>query len=466
MFIFPHFIVGKLDFNQIMLKLLAGNPTNKAFKDQVIHRTIMIIAMASGLPLKEVIHLEWKDIVTTDSRGQISITKEFNGIQDLTISIKLSKQLLDNYKSLNQPKLESKIINGLSKHKEIDELLLPLNIAIGIHKTKGIDKEAYISFKNKYLTQILFGRRVFEVFGYTNETCQYLKKHLKIRTHQKLFDFLGYKSKEDIEYHLSDISMIEGTKDRFIHGDPPCFLEDDKHFSIPKEDSADEYYPFQHFQVFYDFLNNIRQKEYSILTQAIVSVLTLSLTNGIRLSTLLNLKWSDLFIKGTNLYHPYLIIKKKVTLGRFQLHIDMGTAEKILLYYQGILYYKGIEAFNIKDKLTFHGELPDLDDHCFVNNQQNPITSHNIKRYLDTALKELNFEHAKKFTLKSTLIMYGRRIVELKGNHKPTIQLLKEHFKYRRAYDLFKFLYISEQKGNKGEIIEINSVFDHILYDI
>lgn len=464
--IFPHFIVSKLDFNQIMLKLLAENPTNKDFNDQVIHRTILIIAMASGLPLEEVIHLKWKDIVTADSRGQISITKELNGIQDLTISIKLSKQLLDNYKALNQPKLESKIINGLSKHKELDELLLPLNIAIGLDKTKGIDKEAYISFKNKYLTQILFGRRVFEVCGYTNETCQYLKKHLKIRTHQKLFDFLGYKSKEDIEYHLSDISMIEGTKDRFVHGDPPCFLEDDKHFGISKEGISDVYYPFQHFQVFYDFLNNIRQKKYSTLTQSLLVLLMLSLTNGIRLSTLLDLKWSDLFSIGVNLTSLCLIIKKKVTLGRFQLQIDTGTAEKILIYYQGILHQNGITGYYDSDKLTFDGELPDLDDNCFVNNQQNPITSHNIKRYLDTALKELNFEHAKKITLKSTLIMYGRRIVELKGNHKPTIQLLKEHFKYRRAYDLFKFLHISEQKGNKGEIIEINSVFDHILYDI
>ena len=62
--------------------------------------------------------------------------------------------------------------------------------------------------------------------------------------------------------------------------------------------------------------------------------------------------------------------------------------------------------------------------------------------------------------------MYGRRIIELKGIHGPTLKLLKKRLNFRTTHKLFQFLEIDEQKGNIGnELQEYESIHDHILYD-
>jgi hypothetical protein len=46
----------------------------------------------------------------------------------------------------------------------------------------------------KFFRKILFGRKVFEVNGYTNDICKFLKLHFRLRTNKDLFNFLGYES--------------------------------------------------------------------------------------------------------------------------------------------------------------------------------------------------------------------------------------------------------------------------------
>ena len=110
---------------------------------------------------------------------------------------------------------------------------------------------------------------------------------------------------------------------------------------------------------------------------------------------------------------------------------------------------------------------PDLSSYCFITNKGNPLTQPSLHREVIKALKLLKFQHADKFTTKSTLIMYGRRIIELKGNHKPTIKALKQHLNFKSTSELFKFLYINEYKGYKDSSLKsFDSVFEHILYDL
>ena len=51
-----------------------------------------------------------------------------------------------------------------------------------------------------------------------------------IKTSQQLFTFLGYESRNDFKYKLSNISLIEGVNKRFEFGKPKSFLNENKHF--------------------------------------------------------------------------------------------------------------------------------------------------------------------------------------------------------------------------------------------
>jgi len=460
-------IINNIKYNDVLADLLAPNPTIKAYPEQIILKTIMIIALTSGLPLEYIIQLKWKAILTINSKSQAQINETINITRyyKFPINNKLHLQLSEFYNYLNQPSLDSKIVDGHTKAKDLDSLLLPLYISMGLWDIKELSKDEIATYKNKQLTQILFGRRVFEVCAYTNTSSKFLKVFFKIKTNKELFNFLGYKSRSEINYNLSNISLIEGVNDKHLHGPAPSFMDDNKHFHI-QIDNTNKYYPFQHFQVFYDFLNQVYLYKIPLITQGMVVLLLISLTNGIRLSSLLKLKWVDII--NLNQKDSLLLFKKKIVFKNKELIINEDIMKKIGFYFENLMQFYGETGISYegKERVSFINQ-PDIDSSIFVSNKGNTLTQNSLHRELHNALKLLGFQHWNKFTTKSTLIMYGRRIIELKGQHKPTIKLLKEHYNFRIIQKLFEFLYIDEYKGNVGKQIKgFNSISEHILYNV
>ena len=126
-------------------------------------------------------------------------------------------------------------------------------------------------------------------------------------------------------------------------------------------------------------------------------------------------------------------------------------------------YYKA----SLKQKFS---ERPSLEGNVFVTNKNNPLTQPSLSREIKKALQNLRFPHAEKLTSTSTVIMYGRRIMEIKGDHKPTIQKLKEHFKFKSKKELFDFLHLTGSRDKAKEIYNFKgkvrkNIFEGILYD-
>ncbi|SNR32589.1 hypothetical protein SAMN06265371_101289 [Lutibacter agarilyticus] len=481
-------IVKNLNFNQIMLKLLTPNEADKVFPDQVIYKTILLVALSTGLPLKDLIKLKWNAIFKYNSKGGAVCVENFNLNRnyDFPINEKIKNQLIQFYTSLNQPDFDKQIAESFKSPQTLDRWLLGTNIALGIRRVDKIDKDEWSEYRNEHLTQIIFGRRVVETCGHSNKTGKLLKGLFKIETNEQLFAFLGYDSKSEIKYDLSNLSIIENLNQRYSFGEPRSFLDDDKHFYALIKDSK-KHYPFQHFQVFYDFLQNLSLHMYDIKNQGVLVLLMLSLTNGIRPSALLKLKWSDILCipenkdtyviknkvsglghKAHKFYNTYdFEIKREFKYGRNLIKVDEKTETKIKLYCRLMLEDKKLNKKRKLERLFFSAETASLKGDCFVTNRLNPLTQNSLHREIQNTLQVTGFQHAEKFTTKSTQIMYGRRIIELKGLHSPTVKALKTHFNIRKTQNLFDFLYISNQKGkNTPAIKEFRTVFEHILYDI
>jgi len=466
---FTQKVIDKLKYNHILSRLLAPSPLNSPAPNIEVHTTIMIIAFTSGLPLEYIIELKWGEILSLNSKSQPKIHEKINisRYYDFPINHKLHKRLSNCYKNLKSPPIESKIIDGYTSYRDFKSILYGIRtLLIGIGENALRDMNSY-KIDDKYLTQIIFGRRVFEVCGYTTKTSKRLKTLFKLKTNEELFNFLGYSSRSGIKYNLSNISLDENKKYRYENADSHSFMDDNKHFNI-KIGNSKEHYPFQHFQVFHDFIYKSQLYKFPIITNGIAILLLLSLTNGIRLSLLLKLKWSDFFL--INEKESTMTFKKKIKFGDSCLNISEEILNRVQSFFSTSMRFYGIDmekkkVINLKG-LTYE-TLPNLEYPLVISNKGNQLTQPSLHRELIKALHELGFIHADKFTTKSTLIMYGRRIIELKGDHKPTIKHLKEHFNFRSTQDLFNFLYIDEHKGDKGIRIKgFDTVWEHILYDV
>ena len=192
-------------------------------------------------------------------------------------------------------------------------------------------------------------------------------------------------------------------------------------------------------------------------------LLLLSLYNGVSTSKLLDLKWKDILKVGET-QDDFEILSSCI--------LDGVTIKIIEVVRQNLLNH-----FQPRIKKTFRKEtytfdyyapdcttLPELNSHVFITNTGSPLIQNSLSREMKKALKWWSFPHADKFTTKSTLIMWGRRIIEIRGDHKPTIKALKKHFNFKSQDELFKFLCINYNKEVKGKMRK--NIFEEIFYDL
>ncbi len=460
-----------MDFKSILNKCLNEKDT---YPDMSVHKILMILTITTGLEMELIMNLRWKDILIHGSDNDTEAKKDLDDLKVrkylIPIHQKVGALLSQIHAKLDYPKLESKILDshGLDKDLLLNSpnkfakkvILAFIPNALG---DSTVDRKLFDKINIDTYTRTVFGRRVLEVNGYSNEVSKQLKNHFRFKTNKELFDFLGFSSSEEIKYNLSNVNFSNNAKVRFDgNADDIKYCHE---FIKLQDKNFNGDYPFQKFSAFSKFLiSKYDETTYqNTIGNSIWLLLLISLYNGVRISKLLDLKWKDIIKEGKT--KDDFEILSSFTLDGFKITIVEVVRQNLLNHFNPRIkktFRKETFSFNYyaPDSIT----IPQLNSSVFITNTGIALTQHSLSREIKSALKWWAFPHTDKFTSKSPLIMWGRRIIEIRGDHKPTIKALKQHFNFKSQDELFKFLCIDYKKEVKGKTKNI--LFEEILYDL
>lgn len=462
-----------IDFKSILNKCFNQKETDSV---NSIYKTLIVLSITTGLEMELIMGLRWKDILMIGSDNDTEPKKDLDDSKVRKYLIPINKKvgilLSQCHSNLDYPKLESKILDvqwvrhyfspsapEIFAKKVIIEFILIAseNSTIYEELSNTIDIDNY--------TRKLFGQRVLEVNGYSNEVSKLLKNHFRLKTNKELFDLLGYSSSNEIEYDLSNISFSNDPK--VIRRDKVEEITFCSEFIKLEDKNFHSGYHFQKFSAFSKFIiskyNTVHIQNTTI--NSIWLLLLISLYNGISISRLLELKWKDILIEKHTEKGLEFEIVSSFKLENYKIKILDVVKNRLLFHFKprkktvfDLGVFKYVEFQYIRES------QPKLDSPVFITNTGKALTQNSLSREIKTALKSWSFAHADKFTTKSTLIMWGRRIIEIRGDHKPTIKALKKHFKLKSQDELFKFLCINYNKEIKGKMRK--NMFEEIFYDL
>ena len=459
-----------IDFNSLLNKCLNEQDT---YPDMSVHKILIVLTLTTGLEMELIMNLRWKDILIHGSDNDTESKKDLDDLKIrkylIPIHHKVGLLLSEVHAKLYYPDLKSKILDSHGMDQDLllnspsrfakKVILSFIPNALGDIK---VNRELFDEIHIDTFTRKIFGRRVLEVTGYSNTVSKQLKNHFRLKTNKELFNLLGYLSIKDIKYDLTNINFSNNAKVKFDGN-----AEDIKycHEFIKLEDK-NFYggYQFQKFSAFSKFLiSKYNETTYRNTTGiSIWLLLLMSLYNGVRISKFLDLKWQDILKVGET--KDDFEILSSFTLDGFTIKITEVVRQNLLNHFQPRIkktFRKETFSFDYyaPDCIT----LPQLNSSVFITNKGNALTQNSLSRELKKALKQWSFPHSDKFTTKSPLIMWGRRIIEIKGDHKPTIKALKKHFNFKSQDELFKFLCINYNKEVKGKMRK--NMFEEILFD-
>jgi integrase len=424
----------------------------RAYKNITINHLIIAVSLATGLEMKYVGSIKWKELLILGTENNAIVHDELR-VRKYYIPIhpKLKFLISETYCSLGYPNVEIEIINTIPNMRKSNAEWMLRGVNNTYNEIQKIDRKHMDAFNFDSYSQILFGRKVFEVNGYTNDICKFLKLHFKFRSNKELFFFLGYKAKDEIKFELRNINLDA----------IGVFIQlEDKNFTAG--------FPFQKFTAFSKFLLSEIRAYKSPVINSVRLLLLISLYNGIRPSKLLGLKWRDIIQIDEEVKKPAQI-KKKIIFDNQIIKINKGFESSLLTHFVYTMD-KSTDIARFYSKGWFYPEDSNFDSSVFVTNRYNSLTQPSLSREIKKALQNLRFPHAEHLTSNSTVIMYGRRIMEIKGDHKPTIKKLKEHFKFKSKKELFDFLYLTGSREKEKEIYNFKgkvrkNIFEGILYD-
>lgn len=437
MHISTHF-KNEINFGTMLSSCLRESNPNDSFN---IYRLVLILSLISGLNIRFIMTLKWNDILTFDS-GNNTIVKDELVLRKCIVPIhpKIKKRIFQIYVGQRFPELNTLIVecHPSSRLRASYENSVYLILKFSIPSFYASLFESFINQYDKTeldkFTQVYFGRKVFEVNGYSNEISKKLKQHFELKLNSELFELLEYNSKKDAQLDLQNINL------------------DCENLVVNLEDkNFNNGYPFQKFPAFssYLFSNKVYSDKFS--SDSIKILLLLSLYSGIRPSSFLKLKWDDLlkFDKNDNIE----TLKSFKIKGKM-LKLNRQISELLVRHFT----WCKISNEELKEN-----------NYVFIMRNGSPITQPSLSREMKRYLNEIHFPHANEVIMNSTLIMYGRRIIEIKGDHKQTIKKLIEHFNFRSKKQLFKFLFIDINNSNsahsfKGKVRK--NMFEEILYDL
>lgn len=447
MYINTQLIFNKINFDN-MLNALLNDPI-RGTHNNLEYKTILILSLITGLNMKLIINLKWGDILNLGSENEALVKDELIFRKYfIPIHPVVKTKISEIYSGLHYPNLDSLIVD-VPQYKTLTPSQYVQRISslgIKLSLSSHVSYELYKEINGDIITQILFGKKVFEVNGYSNEVCKKLKQHFEFRFNKELFDFLGINSKEEIRYEIHNINL------NYNGG---IVNLDQKNFNNG--------YAFQKFSAFSKFLFSKKNISSEPIIESVIILLLISINNGIRLSKLLSLKWDKVIDYSEE--KKLINVRKYVLFDKQIIHLDREIGKRFLSLFN---YEKEPDVDNLFLNSLRYDLKPNLNKNVFIMNSGNPITQPSLLREIKNVLRKIDFPYSDKIKTKSTLIIYGRRIIEIKGDHKPTIKKLIEHFNFRSKKQLFNFLEIDYKKSNdtysfKGKVR--NTIFDDILYD-
>jgi hypothetical protein len=454
------------------------NSTIGASINLVQRKTTILLAVTYGLTFDEAFNLKWEDVLEIESDDEISFKSYLNLRKyDMPIHPKVGNYLIELFECTKLSSLKTFIVprdeisSSELKEKYIDTLLVIYSK--NCRELMTIPKEdLYRGMKKNFVACVLFGRKVLENNGFDTRVCNALKLHFKLRTNAEILSFLQYSDKTKIDFSLSNFkpvpldlisSSLELYKEpkTYKNGKRIAILTDNKSFN--NQDGNGNYYPFQKLTTFVSFLLFRSSVHNKPIINSIRTLLLFGSLTGVRLSHFLKLNWNDLVL--INESKQTLTFRDKINISETDFILEQPIKEWLrdLLFFTyervegGLLKYHDEQLGSAKTDTLYFNEKPNLSFRLFITNTLSPLEQPSLSREITNVLTELKYKHASKFTTKSTMIMYGRRIVELNGDHRNILNLLKRHYRKRTLKELCDFLYIDYRKTKKGADYEFKN---------
>ncbi|AXG73844.1 hypothetical protein DVK85_06165 [Flavobacterium arcticum] len=383
---------------------------NKALELPVLQKTVewndnyrillLIVILSTGLPISEINKLRWEDIL------------DVGGIDGVKAKEQLFVRRYANYiHPIIQVKIETLYVQGFLSPK-MTSLLFPAhkteNALFYLHAFLSIEQKHFSIYCQEghpmditlfnYFFQATFGRQVVRVCGFNKETSRQLRRHFRV------------KSNDEVLYLLCmDKPTVFNLENLNLYGQEYLYLE---------SRNFENGYAFQSFIYLNKFLEDIIfecQRD-----AAMQCLMLLSLHNGIKMSALLKIESSDVYFKKDSL-----------------------NPEAIMFCNHKLVLSKTIESAFKRYffKYGYDNSLP-----LFRTNRGNRISPSSLQRELTSVMKQFGHKYYKSFNQDSFLISWGRRVISITGDHKPTIKALKERLKLKTEQDLYRFLQLQNPK--------------------
>ena len=460
------------NFESLFLALMHGRLSRKSLRFEKL-RILALLHLVSGIPILQLFQLKWNDIFSLDSEDLPVIRPSFT-IRNKSVPIykEVAVELIHLYQLYKFPSQsaylfffeDSKPPKKLSSKAARQKLQRTLLVTKFHDIREGVDET---------LPSILFGRRVFEVNGYSARVANLIKKHLGFNSTAHLLKFLGYKSKSEI----SDPIIFN---DLFIR-ETQLSLSDKNFNSFPDK------FSFQKFTSFYHFLSSKpghgRGPSYDSITLNIKSLLFLSLNLGISPYELLELKWKDVLLIDksipdtkmeqfddkddiTSLDRANISAKSEIDYMRTSIPVPQVLEKEIIGLYNRVLAREleklsSHETLELSMRIVDHNAsiidrvgFPDIEEYVFTDNKMIKLNKRSLTRSIRTALKKLGFKHYQHFKSSSTQVMFGRRVLEVYGCEKFVLRGLKKHLNQRTELKLITFLSVSQNELKSRDILD------------
>lgn len=419
-----HFLLDR--FNSLMIKSLNW-PLNKGYPNNIRTVVLNLLALSTGLPICELVLMRWEDIMENVSESEVE-AKDFFYIRRYKNCIhpSIRRKIEECYVLLEYPKITSQIVPSSLLE---DGLFLVGCLFVGENvRFRDFLKQKSLPINPKLIEtiyQVTFGRKVIEICGFTKQTSQDLRRHFKFKTNQEILTHLSL-SKEQAQFDISKLNLYA----------PRLFKIENKNFDNGSK--------FQGFITLSSFLSASFKGFDNALSSSIKCLLWISLLNGIKMSSLLKLKIFD--VEG----------------------FDEDTNNTLIVNWNNkkLVISKELNEF-LNAHISRYGKTQDMP--LFQTNRGNTISSSSLLRELRKVMKLLGHKHAEKFIINTPLIAWGRRIIEVKGDHPPTIIAMRKQLGFNSKKDLFEFLELHNHNPKKGVTIEGNYVTDiykAIAYDL
>lgn len=358
----------------------------------------ILLALSGGFTSSEIAILRWEDILQKGGIDGVECQKQvYFRRYAFEFHPELRKKIEFLFSDIFQfPKLTSTIIpeelttnpffylSAFSRHDKS-------HFRTYLQKRHPMEVDLFDKF-----FQATFGRKVLTVCGFEKGIAQQLRRHYKVKSNEEVLHLLALK--QPLAFDIDAVNL---------------FAED--YISL-KLKNFDNGYHFQLFNTLHDFL--IKARTRSRMDLSMKALMLLSLQNGHKLNSLLSLKISDIITEngepiGVNFRgKPLTICKETLAI--------------------------------LKRSIYFSDESDEL---LFKTNRGYGISSSSIYREVPAAMKRFGHKYWEKFEADTLLISWGRKVISVKGNHKPTIRAVKDRLKLKTLTELQSYLKIEASES-------------------